>query len=101
MNGLGVARIHGAGEAVFGVVRQFQRMAKITRAGNRQHRSENLFLKNARLGFYAREYGRLHEIALSRQDAAARDQPSLSAADFDVIENGPARARADYRTHEI
>ena len=76
-----------ARQPVFGIVGQLERVIEIARLGHRQHRAENLFLEDARLGIDVGDHGRLHEIAVARRRAAARDQPAFLLADLDVFQN--------------
>src|SRR6185437_9951444 len=60
-----VARIDGAGEAEFAVVRHAKGVVKILCLGDGEDRPEDFLLKNAGLGCNVRDYGRLDEVAIA------------------------------------
>src|SRR5262249_13837359 len=83
-----VLRVHGAGEPELGVVRDTQRVVVVLRADDRQHRAEDLLLRDLRRGRHVVEHGGLHEPAgLAGHAAAAQQQLALPLAGLDVAQD--------------
>ncbi|ABA50512.1 hypothetical protein BURPS1710b_2316 [Burkholderia pseudomallei 1710b] len=71
------ARPHRAAEPVRRIVRDAHRVILVAIRENRQHRAEDLLLRDRRVGLHAPEHGRLHEEAARdalRHAEAARDE---------------------------
>src|ERR1019366_6446089 len=76
-------------------------MIEVARFGHRQHRAENLFLKDARLGLHVRDYRGRDEVAFAWDRRSPDHYATFALAGFDVFEDGLARARADHRAHVV
>src|ERR1043166_3095830 len=87
----------GAGEAELRVVRDPQRVFEVLRFADREHRTEDLFLRDRRLRVDVGDDGRLDEVALLVAHVAAGDETSLTLAALDVLLDLLHRLLADDR----
>ena len=78
-----------------------QRLIEIFGFGNRQHRAENLFLKNLRAWRDVGDDRGRDEVSFSVLSAAAGDQPALALADLDVVQDRTPCAVADHGAHIV
>ena len=78
---------NSAGQSVFGIVGQLQRMLEIARLGHRQHRNENLLLEETRLGVDIGDHRWLDKISVSRSRRATSHQPPFFFPDLNIIKN--------------
>ena len=97
-----IVRIHGAGEPVFGIVGELHGVIEIPGFGHGQHRSENLFLKNASLRIDIGNHGWLDEVTVARRGATACDQRGPLSCRFRCIRGLIFAALfVDHRAHVI
>src|SRR6185312_16886806 len=82
-----VGREERAGQAVLRVVGDGQRLVKVLRLDDRQHRPKNLFLRQPRRGRDIGDDGRRDEIALLAGWLAAYSDLALILANLDVLLN--------------
>src|SRR5712664_3054108 len=75
---LRIVRKDGPGEPVLGIIGHLQRVLEVFRFGNREHWTEDLFLKDFRVGAHVSDNGRRDEIAGSGGGRSTCDQPSLA-----------------------
>ena len=93
------AGVDRAGQAVLGVVGDRQRVVEVLRLDHGQHRSEDLFLREACHRVDIGDHGGLDEVAVARRALAAGDQAAFLLADLDVIEDRLHGAFVDHRAH--
>src|SRR5438876_504159 len=95
------AGVDSARKAKLRVIGNFERVIVISGFDHRQHRSEDFFLLELRLGLDVRNDRRLDEVAVAGTGVAGAtgDEPSVLLADLNVVENIFHRAFVDDRSH--
>src|SRR5437660_692496 len=83
-----VVRVHRSSQSEFSVVADAQSVLEIAARNHRQHRTEDLFLRDARHRIDVRDHRWLDVEAVALGATATRDDTSLTAADLDVLEDG-------------
>src|SRR5688572_3053332 len=96
-----ILRVHSAGQTVLGVVRNTQRILVVARLDEGEHRTESLFLRDLRIGFYIGDDGGRYEITLiAILRSAAEHEATFLRTDVDVLIDLVERLLVDDRAHE-